>query len=355
MLIPTPTPTPAATASREVRLAALPEGLPRPEHFALAETPLPVPAEGEALIRNRWFQVLPALRTLIGGGLQGTPFPALHAGDTLFGPAIGEVVSAPSGSSGSDLRAGDLVLHFQGWREYAAVPAAQCTPLADTLPDPAAHLANGSVPYGALTRAAQVRPGDTVFITGGAGSVGSLAGQIARLLGAARVIGSTGSPAKADRMVSELGYDAAVLRASGPTITETFTEQLAKAAPDGIDVLLDNVGGEQLQAAVTTARPGARFALVGALSGQLSPDGDGTTAPVELDSFQLILKRIAIRGFSGQEDPTALPEWNERFGDWLRSGRITFPHVRVPGIENASRALHEVIGGHHLGTVIVEL
>jgi NADPH-dependent curcumin reductase CurA len=343
---------PTPTVSREVRLAALPQGLPKPEHFTVVETPLPVPAEGEALIRNRWFQVLPALRTLIGGGLEGaTPFPALHPGDTLFGPTVGEVVSAPAGSSGSDLQTGDLVLHFQGWREYAAVPAAQCTPLADTLPDPVAHLAMGATPYGALTRAAQVRPGDTVFITGGAGSVGSLAGQIARLLGAARVIGSTGSPLKADRMVSELGYDAAILRASGPTISE----QLAKAAPDGIDVLLDNVGGEQLQAAVTAARTGARFALVGALSGQLSPDGDGTTAPVELDSFQLILKRIAIRGFSGQEDPTTLPEWNERFGDWLRSGRITFPHVRVPGIENAPRALHEVISGHHLGTVIVEL
>jgi hypothetical protein len=159
---------PTPTVSREVRLAALPEGLPRPEHFTVVETPLPVPAEGEALIRNRWFQVLPALRTLIGGGLEGaTPFPALHPGDTLFGPAAGEVVSAPSGSSGSDLRAGDLVLHFQGWREYAAVPAAQCTPLADTLPDPIAHLAMGATPYGALTRAAQVRPGDTVFITGG--------------------------------------------------------------------------------------------------------------------------------------------------------------------------------------------
>ncbi len=151
-------------------------------------------------------------------------------------------------------------------------------------------------------------------------------------------------------MVSELGYDAVVVRGAEP-----IADQLAKAAPDGIDVLVDNVGGEQLQAAVAAASPGARFALVGALSGQLSPDGNGTTAPVEIDSFQLILKRIAIRGFSGQEDPTARPEWNERFGDWLRSGRITFPHVRIQGIENGPRALHEVMGGQHLGTVIVEL
>jgi NADPH-dependent curcumin reductase CurA len=341
-------PTPAATISREVRLSALPQGLPRPEHFTVVETPLPVPADGEALIRTRWFQVFPAIRTVIGGGLEGTtPFPAIHPGDTLFGAAVGEVVTAPEGSA---LRPGELVFHWQGWREYAAVPAAECTPLGHTLPDPAEHLSMGWTPYGALTRAARVSPGDTVFVTSGAGSVGSLAGQIARLLGAGRVIGSTGSPAKAARMVSELGYDAVVLRGAEP-----IADQLAKAAPDGIDVLLDNVGGEQLQAAVAAASPGARFALVGALSGQLSPDGNGTTAPVEIDSFQLILKRIAIRGFSGQEDPTARPEWNERFGDWLRSGRITFPHVRIQGIENGPRALHEVMGGQHLGTVIVEL
>lgn len=333
--------------SREVRLARLPDGLPRPEHFEIVETPLPVPEAGQVLVRNRFFHVFAALRTLIGGGVKGAPFPPLLPGDTLFGAAIGEVVAAPADSG---LRPGELVSHWLGWREYAAVAAAQCTPLGDTLPDPVAHLAQGWTAYAALTQGAEVRPGDTVFVSGGAGAVGSLAGQIARLLGAGQVIGSTGSREKAERLVSELGYDAAVIRGAAP-----IGEQLAEIAPGGIDVLLDNVGGEQLQAAVSAARPGARFVLVGALSGQMSAHGTGTTSPVELDTYQLILKGIAMRGFSAPDDARARSQWTERFGDWLRSGEITFPHVRVPGIEQAPQALHEMIGGRHLGAVVVEL
>ncbi|GLZ07891.1 NADP-dependent oxidoreductase [Actinomadura sp. NBRC 104412] len=331
--------------SREVRLATLPDGLPRPEHFDIVETPLPVPEPGQVLLRNRYFQVFPSLRTLIGGGVPGAPLPPLHPGDTLFGAAIGEVVSAP-GDSG--LRPGDLVHHWQGWREYAAVDAAACTPLDDSLPEPVAHLGQGHTAYTALTHIAETQPGDTVFVTGAAGAVGSMAGQIARLLGAARVIGSTGSRAKADRLTAELGYDAALIRGAAP-----IADQLAKAAPDGIDVLVDNVGGDQLQAAVAAARTGARFALVGTLARQLSPDGTGTTAPVELDTFQLIVKQITMRGLTGTS--TTREEWAERFAAWLRAGSITFPHVRVQGIHRAPQALYELISGRHLGAVIVEV
>ncbi|WP_141579569.1 NADP-dependent oxidoreductase [Actinomadura sp. WMMA1423] len=333
--------------SRVVRLAAVPGGLPEPEHFSVVEEPVPVPADGELLVRNRFFLVFPSLRTLIGGGVKGTPFPPLRQGDALFGAAIGEVVSAP-GDSG--LRPGDLVRHWLGWREYAVMPAGQCTPLDGALPDPAAHLGQADVAYTALTRDARVRPGDTVFVSGGAGGVGSLAGQMARLLGAGRVIGSTGSPEKAARLVSELGYDAAVIRGEG-----SFAGRLAEAAPDGIDVVIDNVGGEQLQAALAAARPGARVVLVGALAGQLAPDLTGTTSPAEVDTFQLIAKHVEMRGFGGLAGTGEPSEWAERFGAWLRSGDIAFPHVRVAGIEQAPRALHELIGGRHLGAVIVEL
>ncbi|RKS78715.1 hypothetical protein BZB76_0143 [Actinomadura pelletieri DSM 43383] len=335
--------------SREVQLAVRPEGLPEPDHLAVVEVPMPVPGDGEVLVRNRFFHVFPALRTLIGGSVPNAPFPGLQPGETLYGKAIGEVVSAPPDA---DVRPGDLVEHWLGWREYAAVPAGQCSPLDGTLPDPAAHLAQAAIAYTALTRDARLRPGETVFVSGGAGGIGSLAGQFARALGAGRVIGSTGSPDKAKRLVAEFGYDAAILRG---TDGRPIADQLAEAAPDGIDVLIDNVGGEQLQAAIAAARPGARFALVGALAGQLSPDLAGGTAPVEIDTLQVILKGIEIRGYGSSTGPTADPGWTERFGGWLRSGEVTFPHVRVAGIQNAPRALHEMVGGRHLGTVIVEL
>lgn len=333
--------------SHEVRLVSKPEGLPGPEHFTVTETPLPVLKDGEVLVRNHYFQVIPALlRTMIGGGMEG--HPALLTGDTLLGPAVGEVVSAPAGSP---LRTGEPVSHWLGWREYAAVPAEGCIPPGDTLPDPGAHLSQGWTAYGALTRAAQVRSGDTVLVTGGATAVGALAGQIARLLGAERVIGTTGSPEKAARMVAELGYDAALLRGADP-----IAGQLAKAAPEGIDVLLDTVGGDHLEAAVAAARPGARLVLVGALAAQLSPEGTGATAPpVTFDASLLIIRRIQLLGFGAQDHPDALPERVERFDGWHHSGAITFPHVRVAGIARATQALQETIDGRHLGTVVVDV
>ncbi|WP_405780175.1 NADP-dependent oxidoreductase [Streptomyces sp. NBC_01378] len=333
--------------TREVRLAAIPDGLPTQEHFAVVETPLPEPGTGQVLVRNRYFLVFPGLRTLIGGEVDGLPLPPLRSGDTLFGPAVGEVVAA---SADSPLRTGDAVAHMLGWREFALVPAAECTPLDDALPDPVAHLAQGSAAYGALTRLADVRVGDVVFVTGAAGAVGSLAGQIARLLGARRVIGSTGSPEKAERLVSELGYDAVVLRGAGP-----FAAQVAEAAPEGIDVLVDTVAGEQLAAALGAARQGARFALVGALSGQLSAQRAGGSAPVEIDAYRLVVKGVSLRGYSGADHPDVEKEWTSRFGDWLRSGEISFPHARIAGIDRAPQALQELIEGRHFGAVVVEL
>lgn len=123
--------------AREVRLAAVPEGLPTREHFAVATTPLPQPGPGQVLVKNRHFLVFPGLRTLIGADGDDLPLPRLRSGDTLFGPAVGEVVAAPADSP---LRTGDAVVHMLGWRDYALVSATDCTPVDDTLPDPVAYL-----------------------------------------------------------------------------------------------------------------------------------------------------------------------------------------------------------------------
>ncbi|MDQ1045016.1 NADP-dependent oxidoreductase [Streptomyces sp. V4I2] len=337
------------SATREIRLATTPQGLPGPEHFDVVTQPLTAPGPGQVVVRNHCFLVFPGLRTLIGGEVEGVPLPPIHAGDVLFGPAVGEVVAA---GAGSPLRPGDAVTHLLGWREHALLAADQCSPIGDVLPSPIAHLSSGAAAYGALTRLAELRPGDTVLVTGAAGAVGTLAGPVARLLGAGRVIGSTRSPAKADRLLTELGYDAVAVPGSP---SGTLTEQLRQAAPEGIDVLVDTVGGEQLTAALTAARRGARFVLVGALSGQLSPTRGGGSAPVDIDTFRVINQGITLRGYSGTDHPEVADEWATRFGDWLRSGEISFPHVRIPGIERAPQALQELFEGRHFGTVVVEL
>lgn len=312
----------------------MPVGLPRPDDFTVVTVPMPVPAAGEVVVRNRLFQVSARLRTLLSGAVEGTPLPPVRVGEVPPSAAIGEIVSAPEGSG---LRPGELVRHWLGWREHAVLPAAACVPVGDALPDPVAHLGSGWTAYAALTHYGRLQPGETVLVTGGAGGVGSLAGQFARQLGAARVLGTTGRPAKADRMRAELGYD---------TVNGT---------PEGVDVVIDNVGGEQLRAAIAAARPGARVVLVGTLASQLSPDQPGGAAPVELDTYALILKGITLHGFTDPGDAEARTRWLSQFGGWLRTGKVSFPHVRISGIERAGAALDEVMHGRHTGTVLVEL
>ncbi|MER7669926.1 NADP-dependent oxidoreductase [Kitasatospora sp. NPDC096128] len=337
---------PLPTTARVVRLATRPDGLPAPEHFALAEEPLPAPGPGEVLVRNKAFLVFPGLRTLIGGGGTGLPVPHIAPGDALFGPALGEVLAAPADGP---LRPGDLVTHLSGWRDRLVADAAHFSPVPADFPDPLALLSSPAG-YGGLTRTAGLRPGDVVLVTGAAGGVGSLAGQIARLLGAGRVIGTTRSPAKAKRLTAELGYDAALVPGERP-----LAEQLAEAAPDGVDVVLDLVGGDQLTAAVNAARRGARIAVVGALAGQLDPTTPGGDAPVVIDAFRVCTLGLTLRGFTGVDHPELNAEWQEHLAGWLRAGEITFPLTSVTGIDQAPHALVRLFTGDTFGATVVEL
>ncbi|MFE7313757.1 zinc-binding dehydrogenase [Streptomyces sp. NPDC057555] len=328
---------------REVHLVARPTGPVTDDLFEIVEVPVPEPAEGQVLVRNTVMGVAAVMRTLMDE-VTTVPMPSFGIGEPLYGSAIGEVVAAP----GTDLKPGDLVEHHFGWREYALVDAAgvhRHEP--GQLPDPAGYLSQGPTALMGIDHGAEVRPGDTVFVTGAAGGVGSLAGQIAGLRGAARVIGSTGSPEKADRLRKEFGYDAVVLRGAGP-----IEEQLRAAAPEGVDAVFDNVGGEQLQAAIAVANRGARIALVGALATQLS---DGTASATPIDTLSLLSRSITMRGVALYDHLDLIPRWNELFGQGLRDGTLTFPHARLQGIAQAPRALQELIAGKHLGAVLVEL
>ena len=334
----------------EARLASKPAGLPAANNIQIVEVPLPQPAPGEVLVRNLAFRLSPTIRMMISEGaesVEGVPFPATRIGDALREEALGEVVATPHAAA---LEPGHLVLHHYGWREYAAVPAGDCLGVSRDVADINLHLSHGWTAYAALTRGLQLKAGDTLFISSAAGAIGSMAGQIARLLGAGRVIGSTGSRDKAIRLLSELGYDAAIVRGEGP-----IASQLAKAAPQGVSAVLDSVGGEQLKAAIEIAAPKARILVIGALSGQLAASGAGRAAPVDLDSFKILLKKLTIRGYSADDNPDARQEWENRLRVWSASGQIKFPHQVIQGLRNAPEALAEASRGAFFGTALVAL
>ncbi|WP_448321753.1 MDR family NADP-dependent oxidoreductase [Streptomyces sp. CO7] len=305
--------------SREVRLASYPDGEVGPKHFTVAEAELPEPTGGQVVVRNEWMSLGAVYRDQMIPGTD-LPIPVFQPGEAMWGRTVGTVVASQS----PDLAVGDLVEHFFGWRDYA-VNYAQAFFRRDRelLPSPEYFLSQGPTAWRGMVDMAQVADGDTVFVSGATSGVGSLAGQIARLRGAKRVIGSTGSKEKIDYLVQELGFDAAFDYHEGPV-----AEQLKELAPDGIDVFFDNVGGEQFEAAVKAAAPGARFALCGALSGQLGP-GDGGRP--RLDLMAAFPKELVLRPFATLHTPEQIADWNEHFGRWLREERIVFPHTAVEG------------------------
>ncbi|MEA2466670.1 MAG: hypothetical protein QOJ57_796, partial [Thermoleophilaceae bacterium] len=244
--------------AREIQLAARPHGEPKDTDFRLATSDVPDPAEGEVLIRNTWMSVDPYMRGRMNDAKSYVPPFQLDA--PLDGGAVGEVVASEDPS----LAPGDTVLHAMGWRDYAVAPANAVRKVDTDLAPPQAYLGvlgmTGLTAYAGLIEVAGLREGDTVFVSGAAGAVGGMAGQIAKQRGH-HVIGSAGSPEKVAYATGELGFDAAFDYHDG-----AVADLLSDAAPDGIDVYFDNVGGDHLVAALDAMRIGGRVALCGMIS-----------------------------------------------------------------------------------------
>lgn len=331
--------------SREIRLAARPTGEPVPSDFALATTVLPdTPAAGQILVRNTWMSVDPYMR----GRMDDVPsyIPPFELGAPLEGGAVGVVVA----SAAPDVPVGATVSHFAGWREYAVLDAAAVTVVDTGIAPASAYLGplgtTGLTAYAALTRTAPVKEGDVVFVSAAAGAVGSVAGQVARALGASRVIGSAGGPAKTKKLLDTFGYDAAIDYRQGD-----LADQLAEAAPDGIDVYLDNVGGDHLQAAIGALRPQARVVLVGAISTY----NDTTPAPGPDNLFHAAKQEATLRGMLVTSHLDLFPEWIGRAAGMLADGTLRTEETVVDGIERAPEAFLGVLRGANTGKMLVRL
>jgi NADPH-dependent curcumin reductase CurA len=330
--------------SREIRLAARPSGEPRPSDFELAEIEVPEPADGELLVRNRFMSVDPYMRGRMNESKSYVPPYAL--GEPLAGGAVGEVVA----SRAEGFAEGDFVLHQLGWREYATVHGEHARAVDGSLAPPSAYLGVLGMPgltaYVGLLDIAALREGDVVFVSGAAGAVGSLAGQIAKLRGHT-VIGSAGSPEKVAHVIDDLGFDAAFDYHDGPV-----HKQLRAAAPDGIDVYFDNVGGEHLEAAIGAMRQHGRIALCGAISAYnaTEPAPGPRTLPLAVG------RRLTLRGFIVLDHADRHGAFAAEVGAWVRDGRVTFRETIVDGgIEAAPQAFIDLLRGANTGKMVVRL
>ncbi|MFD3619022.1 NADP-dependent oxidoreductase [Streptomyces sp. NPDC058676] len=334
--------------TRVVCLVRRPEGEPALGDFAVEERPLPPLGEGQLLVRNLYMSVDPSMR----GRLESTEKHYTHnftPGSPLDGRALGVVEESRCPS----VPPGTFVRHQLGWREWAVLDladtdaAGRIDPEVAPLPTWLGLLGQtGFTAYVGLARIAEVRPGDTVFVSAAAGAVGTAAGQFARLLGAERVVGTAGGPDKCALLVKEFGYDAAADYRAEPV-----RDALARLAPDGVDVYFDNVGGEQLAAALHALRTGGRIALCGMMS-----QFGGERRSTDINQLiQAVLKRLTLRGFIVRDHEDLRPEFESRVADWLRSGRITARETVTDGLDSAAQALLSLLDGGNVGKMLVRL
>ncbi|WBO63678.1 NADP-dependent oxidoreductase [Streptomyces camelliae] len=320
-----------------VQQTARPTGFPTADHFRFAESPVPEPAPGTALVENVLWSVDPYHREMMDGDF------ALNA--PLEGRTLGRVIASRS----PELPEGEIVFHRQGWRTHAVVRPEEVRRLPHHPGVPlTAYLSvlggTGLTAYVALTRIARLRAGEDVFVSGAAGGVGTAAGRFARLLGAGRVIGSAGTPEKVKYLTEQVGYDAAFDYRTG-----AVAGLLAEAAPSGIDVFVDNVGGDHLGAAIGALRERGRVVRVGTISQYNTPDAP----PVLFNHADVVEKRLRIEGFLVSDHRDTQDELYDFAVPHLRSGALAADETVVDGFGRIVEAFLLMLRGGNTGKILV--
>jgi NADPH-dependent curcumin reductase CurA len=327
---------------REIRLVARPQGFPDESLFEVAETPIPDPAEGQVLIRNAYFSVDPYMRPRMND-MRSYVAP-FTLGEAMTGGAVGRVAA----SRNSRYAEGDWVLHQLGWREWSLSDGTALRRLDPTGAPVSTALGVLGMPgltawYG-LFVLGEPKEGETVFVSAAAGAVGSAAGQMARIAGC-RVVGSAGSPEKL-AWLRELGFDAVFdYKERRPY------KALAELVPDGIEIYFDNVGGEQLEAAIGALNDHGRIVACGSVSRY----NDASPAPGPRNMFMIVTKRIRMQGYIISDHFDRFGEFAREAAEWVRDGRLRYRETIVEGIENAPRAFLGLLQGENIGKMLVKV
>ena len=322
--------------------ARRPSGELQDGDFELRELPDDLLGEGEVRVRNRWLSVDPYVRGLLDD--EGSYMPTLPIGSQVPGGAVGEVVE----SRDAALPVGAMVLHDYGWRDSAVVPAAQCRPIGPPEVPPQLFLGHlgmpGQTAYFGLLDVLYPKAGEILFVSAAAGAVGTAVVQIAKIKGL-HVIASAGGADKC-ALVKELGADIVIDRKA----PGTMREKLGAAAPDGIDLYFDNVGGDHLDAALESARIGARVSLCGMISGY--GQGDMLELP---DPMRLVVRLIRMRGFTAPEFDARRGEFEADMLEWVLAGRIRSPETVLDGLQAMPEGLRSVLRGGNTGKLLIRL
>ena len=327
---------------REIRLVARPQGLLVEDLFEVAETLIPDPGEGQVLIRNAYFSVDPYMRPRMNDVRSYVaPFTL---GEAMTGGAVGQVAA----SRNSRYAEGEWVLHQLGWREWALSDGTALRRLDPSAAPVSTALGVLGMPgltawYG-LFVLGEPKEGETVFVSGAAGAVGSAAGQMARIAGC-RVVGSAGSPEKLE-WLRELGFDEVFdYREQRPHAA------LGALAPEGIDIYFDNVGGDHLEAAIGALRTYGRIVACGSISRY----NDASPSPGPRNMFMVVTKRLRMQGYIITDHFDRFGEFAREAAEWVRDGRLQYRETIVEGIENAPRAFMGLFSGENIGKMLVKV
>jgi hypothetical protein len=328
--------------SREIRLASRPRGLPTDDNFTLTQVELGPPQDGQVLVRNLYMSVDPYMRGRMNDGKSYvSPF---ELGKPLEGGAVGEVIESRT----REFKAGDAVSSSYGWREYYIASPKELHAVSREIHPLSVYL--GALGMTGMTAWAglhlvEVRAGETIFISGAAGAVGSVAGQLAKLRGC-RVIGSAGSMEKVMFLREECGFDIAFDYKAGPVL-----EQLNLEVPDGIDVYFDNVGGEALEAALSALRVHGRIIACGGISGY----NEEKPRPGPSNLFNVTTKRLTMKGLMVLDWLDRQAEFEKEVGGYFKAGKVKHKETVVQGIDKAVGAFLGLFQGQNVGKMVVEL
>ena len=331
------------STNRQITLAARPVGLPQDSDFALVEIPVPEPGAGEVLVRSRWLSLDPYMRGRMSTARSYAK--STEIGEVMTGQVVGEVVA----SQDSRYEPGDEVVGQLGWQDYAVARGGSVRKIDTALVPPQAYLhvlgTTGLTAYFGLFDVARPKPGDTVVVSGAAGAVGQVTGQLAKIAGC-RAVGIAGGAAKVADLKELYGYDAGI-----DYKADDVNAALKETCPRGVDVYFDNVGGALSETVFRRLAQGARIAICGQISQYNLTEPE--LAPRNLGF--LIVFRARMEGFLVSDYAHRFGEGLRRLGGWLADGRLRYQEDVTEGLENAPRAFIGMLQGENRGKTLVKL